>query len=630
VVFARPAGAEDSVMAFSDMTSLAPVSIARRFLATLVALCALYAAAGALPAEAAVTCNFNTGALTIQSSAAIDSATIVRSGDNIVVRDSQSAINCGTQATVHNTHVIAHSDNSGGESYFTIDLRGGPFTPGAPNEPGNTDEIDIQALMGEGDDRLYVYGGPGADFWRTGRTDNGFTGLNLNADIESAPSETPNSDVDLRDTELVVLMSGAGDDRVLAGGGPEFDGPLSTRVEINGEGGDDQLVGGNGPDHFLDGPGSDNVNGGAENDTIAEYGPVGEDDVFSGGPGSDQIAWADFQAPMRVDLRIAGRQDTGAGGKDLLTGFESATTSGGNDVLIGTDGDNDLDTGDGDDLVAGLGGADRIWAGPGNDTASYATPPAGVSQGVAVDLSKLGMDQDTGGAGVDKLDGVQNVIGSPFSDELTGNLADNRFEIRDGSGDRVTCAAGADTVVADVEGTDAINGECEAVQLDFRPDTRIDAAPASLTRDATPSFRFSATKQGATFECSLDRAAFGACPSEHTLARLRDGAHTLRVRSRDLLGALDLSPAERVFSIDTTRPRISRARVTGGRFGFRLSEKASVKIAIRGSKKATTVKRSGAALSPRILKALARGGRVTLTATDRAGNRSKPVRLRAV
>ena len=614
-------------MAFSDMTSLAPVSIARRFRAGLLAVCALYVAVGAQSADAAVTCSFVNGALTIQSSAAIDSATIVRSGDNIVVSGGQSPANCGAQATVLNTHVIAHSDNSGGESYFTIDLRGGPFAPGETNEPGNTDEIDIQAVMGEGADRLYVYGGPAADFWRVGRTANGNTGLNLNADLESAPGETPNSDVDLRDTELVVLMSGAGDDRVLASGGPEFDGPLSTRVEINGEEGDDQLVGGNGPDHFLDGPGTDNVNGGANNDAIAEYGPTGEDDVFSGGPGSDQIAWVDFRAPMRVDLRIAGRQDTGAGGKDLLTGFESASTSEGNDVLIGTDGDNDLDTGDGDDLVAGLGGADRLWAGPGNDTASYATPPAGVSQGVAVDLSKQGLDQDTGGAGVDKLDGVQNLIGSPFADDLTGNPGDNRFEIRDGSGDRVTCAAGADAVVADVEGTDAIDSACETVELDFRPDTQIDASPPILTKDPTPSFRFSATKQGSTFECSLDGGAFGACRSAYTLARLRDGAHTLRVRSRDMLGALDLSPAERAFSIDATRPRITRARISsGGRLRFRLSEKATVKVALRSSTKSRTV-RTGTALPRGILKALARGGRVTLTATDRAGNRSKPVRL---
>jgi Ca2+-binding RTX toxin-like protein len=609
------------------MTSLAPQSITRRFLVAVIALCALYAVVGAQRADAAVTCNFSSGALTILSGAEYDEARIVRSGDNILVSKGQTPVGCGLQATVHNTHVIAHVDNSGGETYFTIDLRGGPFTPGEVDGPGQGDDIDIQTQMGAGEDRLYVWGGPGPDFWRIGRTANG-TGLNLNADVESAPGETPDSDVDLRDTELLVLLAGAGDDRVLASGGPEFEGPLSTRVEINGDEGDDQLAGGNGRDHFLDGPGDDAVSGGADNDTIAEYGPRGDNDAFSGGPGSDEIAWVDFNAPMRVDLRIAGRQDTGAGGRDVLTGFESASTSGGNDVLIGTDGDNDLSTGDGDDLVAGLGGADRIWAGDGNDTASYATPPAGVRQGVAVDLSKQGIDQDTRGAGIDKLDGIQNVIGSPFADELTGSLGNNRFEIRDGSGDTVSCSAGADTVVSDVEGTDSIDNDCETLDLDFRPDTQIDAGPASLTRDATPSFRFSATKQGSTFECSLDGGPFGPCDSAQTLAPMRDGAHSLRVRSRDMLGALDLSPAEAAFSVDTTAPRIARVRISSrGRLGFRLSEKATLKLAVRGSRKATIVRRSGAALSPRILKALARGGRVTLTATDLAGNRSKPVRL---
>jgi hypothetical protein len=77
-------------MGFSDMTSLAPLSNARRFIAALIALCALYAAAGAQSADAAVTCNFASGALSIQSSAPIDDARIVRSGDNIVVSGGQS------------------------------------------------------------------------------------------------------------------------------------------------------------------------------------------------------------------------------------------------------------------------------------------------------------------------------------------------------------------------------------------------------------------------------------------------------------------------------------------------------------------------------------------------------------
>jgi Ca2+-binding RTX toxin-like protein len=621
-------------MASSHIAPLSSIFSARRLVAALAAVCALLAAGANAPsAHAAVTCQFSSGgALTIQSSAALDDAWIVRSGDNIVVRKSQTPVGCaGGQATVHNTHVISYADDSGGDGVFEIDLRGGPFAPGQTDEPGNTDEIDIQALMGAGtDDRLYMWGGPANDFWRLGHTAMG-TGVNLNAGLESQPGETPNVDVDLREAEMAVLMSGPGDDHVLANGGPEFLGAFPERIDVNGDEGNDVLAGGNGPDNFTDGPGNDQVSGGANNDSIIEWGPTAGDDSFEGGSGIDSIGYGDFKAPMRVDLRMTGRQDTGAAGSDAISGFEEASTSEGNDVLIGTDGDNWLWTGDGDDVIAGMGGNDRIEGGDGNDTVSYATPPAGVRQGVTVDLTKAGTDQDTGGAGIDWLSGVQNVIGSPFADNLTGNQVDNRFEVRDGSGDRVTCNAGADTVVADVEGTDAIGSECEAVQLDFRPDTRIDAGPAGLTRDATPSFRFSATKPGASFECSLDGGAFGACPSAHTVGRLANGAHVLRVRARDLLGAVDLSPAERTFSVDAAAPRISRARLSpSGRLQFRLSEAATLKIAIRRSGHLTTVIRRGRRGANRVMLRHRGAGRVSIRATDRAGNRSRPVRPRAV
>jgi hemolysin type calcium-binding protein len=605
-----------------------------------VAVALVVAAAGPAPAEAAVNCSFNGGALTIQSTAEHDEARITRSGNDIVVSKGTTPVSCGTQATVFNTHVIAHQDASPGEAYFTVDLRGGPFSPGSVDEPGNSDEIDIQAIMGAGDDRLYVWGGPGADFWRLGQTANG-AGLNLNADADGT---SPNSDVDFRDVQLAVLLSGPGDDRVIASGGPEFTGPLPIRADVNGDTGDDEIATGSGADHITDGDGNDVVSGGANDDNIIEWGPVNGDDSFDGGPGDDGIGWADFNGDMRVDLRLTGRQDTGAGGRDAVTRFESAFTAAGNDVLIGTDANERLSTGDGDDLIAGLGGNDWISAGDGNDTASYATPPAGVTQGVTVDLSLVDVNQNTVGAGIDRLEGVANLIGSPFADVLSGSAGANRFEVRDGASDVVNCSGGADTAIADVEGTDDI-ADCEAVELDVRPDTKIESAPASLSNDTTPAFGFSATKQGSTFECSLDGSEFAPCGAAFAPGAVSDGAHSLRVRARDLLGARDLSPAEHAFSVDATAPRIARARMARGRrLAYRLSEKATVRIAIerctrvRGKrckrfKKAAAITRSGAtgANVARLRKVRTRGGhvRVTLRATDAAGNVSKRLRVRA-
>lgn len=602
----------------------------RALLAAFAAVCALLAAGHVASADAAVTCQFSTGgALTIQGDAASDAPKIVRSGDNILVGKDWSGpgVTCsGGQATVHNTHVIAYNDNSSDGTSFLIDLRGGQFTPGQVDEPGDTDEIDIQANLGSGlDDRLYIWGSDGGESVRLGQTATG-AGVNLNAGPESAPGATPDVDVDLRGAEMGILYMGEGNDRYLASGGPEFSGPFPVRIDANGGGGNDEIVGGNGPDNITDGPGNDVVRGGASDDDIVEWGLAG-DDTFDGGPGTDRVAWADFTDPIRVDLRIVGRQDTGAAGRDSLANVENASTSGGNDVLIGTDGPNVLSTGDGDDVILGLGGKDVIEGDQGQDTASYAIPPAGVTQGVNVSLLLQGVFQATGGAGVDHLEGIQNLTGSPYADTLTGNDGDNRFAVRDGQGDTVVCNNGIDSVVADVEGKDGVNDDCDQLDFDVRPDTRVDAGPSGLIRDRTPSFRFSATKDGSSFECSIDGGPFVACAGAQTLGRLSNGTHVLRVRAKDLLGNVDLSPAERPFAVDGARPRISHARIlAGGRIELRLSEAATVKVVIRGSGKTRKLARKATAGRNRIRVKLAHGStRITITATDAAGNRSRRV-----
>ena len=63
-------------------------------------------------------------------------------------------------------------------------------------------------------------------------------------------------------------------------------------------------------------------------------------------------------------------------------------------------------------------------------------------------------------------------------------------------------------------------------------DTTITSGPSGVTDDATPTFTFTASAAGATFECRLGGAAFAACPTPHTLA-LADGAYTLSVRAVD-------------------------------------------------------------------------------------------------
>lgn len=126
----------------------------------------------------------------------------------------------------------------------------------------------------------------------------------------------------------------------------------------------------------------------------------------------------------------------GLGGSDRLYGF------GGSDILGGGDGDDFLYGGDGDDTLVGGAGADTLNGGAGVDVAVYAAATAGVR----VDLRSTAA-QDTVGAGIDTLTGVENLTGSAFADTLTG---DRRANTLNGG-------AGADVLVGN-EGNDTLIG----------------------------------------------------------------------------------------------------------------------------------------------------------------------------
>jgi Ca2+-binding RTX toxin-like protein len=511
-------------------------------------------------------------------------------------------------------------------------------SPQSAPEPGGSSEIEIEVHMfGTNLDFIQIRGSGGDDSFRLGQT-AGTNGVNLNAGSESGSA----SDVDLtyeglEGTDVLAIVAGAGNDRIDGRGGAEFGGPVTTNASLVGNEGDDVVAGGVGPDVLQDGPGDDVVLGGGGADILEPAESAG-DDVFDGGTGTDILTSG--SASTRVDLRMTGRQDTGSFGRDSLAGIENVATEEGDDVLLGDDASNRLSTDEGDDVVMGGGGAlDVLGGGPGTDTLSYAS----ARDGVTVDLGVVApATQSTGGAGNDQISSFENLIGGPFPDELAGTDAPNAItglgggdtifarggndmvQIRDGVGDGASCGAGADTVTADVPGTDAISGDCELVQLDSRPDTQIVSGPAALGNDATPSFAFRTTKAGATLECALDAKAFAPCRSPHTFATVADGAHAFRVRSRDRLGALDLTPALRAFTIDATRPRITRARLAGPVLRYRLSEDATVKIKLR--RRTLTRHAQRGANRARLPKR--RAGRVLLTARDRAGNRSATKRAR--
>lgn len=85
------------------------------------------------------------------------------------------------------------------------------------------------------------------------------------------------------------------------------------------------------------------------------------------------------------------------------------------------------------------------------------------------------------------------------------------------------------------------------------PDTSLTQTPVSPSA-ADVTFAFTSTEVGASFECSLDGAAFAGCASPRMLTGLADGSHNFRVRAVDLAGNQDATPATHTWMVDTSVP----------------------------------------------------------------------------
>ena len=91
------------------------------------------------------------------------------------------------------------------------------------------------------------------------------------------------------------------------------------------------------------------------------------------------------------------------------------------------------------------------------------------------------------------------------------------------------------------------------------PETAIADKPALVSNDNTPTFSFTSSEEGSTFECSLDNSGeyYTICASPVTFPKLADGSHTLYVRAADIFGNTDDTPAEYTWVIDTVKPIIT-------------------------------------------------------------------------
>jgi hypothetical protein len=87
------------------------------------------------------------------------------------------------------------------------------------------------------------------------------------------------------------------------------------------------------------------------------------------------------------------------------------------------------------------------------------------------------------------------------------------------------------------------------------PNTTITSGPGgTTTNDATPTFAFSSSESGSTFQCQVDSGSWSSCASPWTTSTLSDGAHSVAVRATDAAGNTDASPATQSFTVATATP----------------------------------------------------------------------------
>lgn len=451
----------------------------------------------AVPASAVVTCSVAGTTLDIVLDVG-DGATVeVEATTNNILVNGSSTTACGAtvDATTTGLNAVNTIDVTGstGDESFTIDQGGsGGAFPAAF-------DFDV-ALAGGTGDTLNIDGGSGNDTITFGGSASAAS-INLQNDSSA--------DVATSGVEEFDADGNNGNDTITGNGGAGTGtGAFTGALDINGGDGSDLLTGGSGADAINGGAGDDTINGQTGNDTLTGAAGTDEvlysnasaavtvnlslivaqntggagtdilstfenltgsafndvltgdaggnrilglggndiieglagDDTLTGGDGLDTASFATAGVAVTVNLSVAAAQNTGVG-NDTLGTIETLTGSAFSDSLTGDLGNNVLFGGDGNDLLAGLLGDDTLTGGNGVDTSSYAAAGAGVT----VNLS-FTTPQNTGGAGIDTLGTIENLIGSLFNDVLIGDANANALDGGDGD-DTLAGLAGNDALV---------------------------------------------------------------------------------------------------------------------------------------------------------------------------------------
>ena len=153
--------------------------------------------------------------------------------------------------------------------------------------------------------------------------------------------------------------------------------------------------------------------------------------------GSYKLTLNDATVAATATLTVDASQLTGGNALN----FNGAPEKSGSLILLGGDGADTLIGGGGIDAFGGSLGADVINGGGNVDVLSYENSAAGVT----IDLTKAGAQGGGGDGAGDVISNIENLIGSKFDDDLTGDAVANVIVGGAGS-DTIDGGGGNDTV----------------------------------------------------------------------------------------------------------------------------------------------------------------------------------------
>lgn len=261
---------------------------------------------------------------------------------------------------------------------------------------------------GDGNDTLD--GGTGVDTLVGGLGNDVYT-----IDASDTVTENASEGTDTINASFTYTL-GANFENLILTGGANINATGNALANVlTGNSGNNALDGGAGNDTLVGGTGNDVYYVDSAGDVITENAAEGTDAINSS---------VSYTLGSNVEnLVLTGSSNINATGNTVAN------------IITGNSGNNSISGGDGDDtLDGGAGGTDTVVGGNGTDLVSFASSGSGVLVSMA-----------TSSYGGDSVSGIEGILGSNFSDTITGDSSGNVLNGNAGD-DYLVGGAGADTL----------------------------------------------------------------------------------------------------------------------------------------------------------------------------------------